>query len=590
MKLKGIMKKAAALGLTAFLTLGMPVEPLIATVHAEDASKINVEYVDENGMLQSVDAIKLSSLEKFHGACYKLGDGSTNGTWYYLDEDLSRKLSNDYYAIDGTVNIILGDDHTLQFGTDTEQFKVERCFTNHSNKADLHIYGQRKGTGKILAYPYNDAFGNLTSFTQHSGSVEIKPVNNSSNIFNGIQVNGDVDIKGGSLFINSPVSDCISAHNISIEGGQVEIITGGAGKCLESGEDNNITLSYNKVTDYIKLTYTSDNPKLFSLQGKGVLNIADGQLMVDENGNEYSGATYNTSNVSAINSLKSLTLKPKTCEVSYAANGGIGEQHNELIICNKGFALPPCLFIAPGGKEFKEWSVKVGNSAAVSKLPGDNIVISADTVLTAVWKDKAEFGEQKNPSEENKPVFVLTDTQKKNMANATIIGVEDKVYTGKAIKQKITVMMGDTVLKEKKDYTVKYKNNKKCGTATVTVKGKGNAKHGIRGSKSVTFTISKAPNPLDVTGKTATVKVKKPKKVNITVSKLIKIVKKGKGKLSYEKISGDANITINAKNGKATVAKGTPAGTYPIEIRVTAKGDKNYGEGSYIVKSEIVSK
>ena len=47
-------------------------------------------------------------------------------------------------------------------------------------------------------------------------------------------------------------------------------------------------------------------------------------------------------------------------------------------------------------------------------------------------------------------------------------------YTGKALKPAILVYDGRTLLKEKTDYTVSYKDNTNAGSATVTVKGKGN--------------------------------------------------------------------------------------------------------------------
>ncbi|MDE7185020.1 MAG: type I pullulanase [Lachnospiraceae bacterium] len=47
-------------------------------------------------------------------------------------------------------------------------------------------------------------------------------------------------------------------------------------------------------------------------------------------------------------------------------------------------------------------------------------------------------------------------------------------YAGKAFKPEIFVYDGKTKLKEKTDYTVSYKNNTNAGTATVTIKGKGN--------------------------------------------------------------------------------------------------------------------
>lgn len=61
-----------------------------------------------------------------------------------------------------------------------------------------------------------------------------------------------------------------------------------------------------------------------------------------------------------------------------------------------------------------------------------------------------------------------------SVSNAVITGVKDKVYTGKALTQAITVKVGSKKLEAGTDYTESYKNNKNVGTATLTIKGKGN--------------------------------------------------------------------------------------------------------------------
>ena len=59
-------------------------------------------------------------------------------------------------------------------------------------------------------------------------------------------------------------------------------------------------------------------------------------------------------------------------------------------------------------------------------------------------------------------------------------------YTGNTIKPAVTVKSGKTTLKNGTDYTVSYKDNKKVGTATVTVTGKGKYK----GTVKKTFKIN----------------------------------------------------------------------------------------------------
>ena len=65
--------------------------------------------------------------------------------------------------------------------------------------------------------------------------------------------------------------------------------------------------------------------------------------------------------------------------------------------------------------------------------------------------------------------------------------VSDKAYTGSAQKPKPTVVAAGSVLKEGTDYTLSYSNNVNVGTASVTIKGKGN----YRGSVTKNFRIYK---------------------------------------------------------------------------------------------------
>ena len=67
----------------------------------------------------------------------------------------------------------------------------------------------------------------------------------------------------------------------------------------------------------------------------------------------------------------------------------------------------------------------------------------------------------------------LTITNK-SIANAIVSGIKDKTYTGKKIKQSLSIKDGNILLKEGIDYTVSYGPNKKIGNVTITIAGKGN--------------------------------------------------------------------------------------------------------------------
>ena len=89
---------------------------------------------------------------------------------------------------------------------------------------------------------------------------------------------------------------------------------------------------------------------------------------------------------------------------------------------------------------------------------------------------------------------------------------------------------------------------------------------------------TQAENPLKVKGKTATVKYKKLRKKNktLSVSKVIAFTKKGQGKLTYAKVSGNKKILINKTTGKITVKKKIKKKTYKVKVRIKAAGNEQY--------------
>ena len=62
---------------------------------------------------------------------------------------------------------------------------------------------------------------------------------------------------------------------------------------------------------------------------------------------------------------------------------------------------------------------------------------------------------------------------KNDFLQATVTGISTKTYSGKSQTQKITVKFGGKTLKNGTDYTVSYSNNKKIGTASMKIVGKG---------------------------------------------------------------------------------------------------------------------
>ena len=166
-----------------------------------------------------------------------------------------------------------------------------------------------------------------------------------------------------------------------------------------------------------------------------------------------------------------------------------------------------------------------------------------------------------------------------SIGNCEITGIKAQVYTGKAIKPKPVVKYGGETLVKDTDYKLSYKDNKKIGTATVTIKGIG----GYTGSVKKTFKIN--PKPVKLT------KLKAGKK------KLTAYWKKGSGitgyQLQYSRKSSFASATKVTVSGTATLKKtlkGLKSGKkYYVRIRAYKKvgGKKYYSPWSKALSTKV---
>ena len=144
----------------------------------------------------------------------------------------------------------------------------------------------------------------------------------------------------------------------------------------------------------------------------------------------------------------------------------------------------------------------------------------------------------------------------KNIADAEItLSAEAYTYNGKAKKPTATVKADGKKLKKGTDYTVSYKNNKKVGNATVTIKGKGKyagtvTKHFTIGAKKGTsFTVGSYKYKVTGAGEVAFVGLKK------NVSK-VKIADTVTYKKATYKITSVADKALKGKNKVTSVTLG----------------------------------
>ena len=108
------------------------------------------------------------------------------------------------------------------------------------------------------------------------------------------------------------------------------------------------------------------------------------------------------------------------------------------------------------------------------------------------------------------------------------------------------------------------------------------------GELRYSFTITKAPGVMKVSGKTASVKSSKLKnKKHTRKRKKVLKISKDKGSLTVKKIKGNKKIVIDETTGKVTIKKGLQKGTYKVKVKVTDKGNNIYAAVSKKVTFKV---
>ena len=149
-----------------------------------------------------------------------------------------------------------------------------------------------------------------------------------------------------------------------------------------------------------------------------------------------------------------------------------------------------------------------------------------------------------------------------------VSGLDSQKYTGRTITLKnLKVTSGRTVLRKGTDYTVAYSNNKKHGTATVTINGIGK----YRGTITETFQIKIVKNSVFAVKQPGTNIVYKYKITNADL--------KGKGTV------GLIGTTVAKSNGKfKTLTISDTVTIDGVKFKVTAIGSKAFKDYKSIVK------
>ena len=269
--------------------------------------------------------------------------------------------------------------------------------------------------------------------------------------------------------------------------------------------------------------------------------------------------------------------------VDKAASIGVkGSKHKECTVCKK--VLETAEIPALSRISISKASVTLSTSTYVydgkAKKPGVTVKLNGKTLkngtdYTVSYSNNTKVGTAKvTITGKGNCTGSVSKTYsiKNNFKKATVSGISTKAFTGKNITQSITVKYNGKTLKKGTDYTVSYSSNKKIGTATVKIAGKGS----YTGTITKTFKINPAKQEIQkLTAKSKAFFVDWAQKGSATGYEI--------QYATNSKFTSSKKVTItNNKTDTKTISKLSGKKKYYVRVRsyTTVKGTKYYGAWS----------
>lgn len=333
----------------------------------------------------------------------------------------------------------------------------------------------------------------------------------------------------------------------------------------QDGSPISYSVSQDPVDGYECTSFTSGDLQVFlntamPSEPEPALSLDGAQIVLDEESFVYDGSPKEPS---VTVKLDDEMVDPANYQVSYVDNTNAGTATVMVTGTDPYEGSASAAFaIAPKPIELVDFTLSKTSYTydGTTKKPGVTKVMADEVELTSDDYDVSYAAGRKtvgtydvtvmlrgNYTGSASKTFTIT---KCSLAKATIGGIKAKTYSGASQTQAVSVTLDGKKLAKDKDYSVSYANNKNAGTATITIKGKGN----YTGSVKKSFKI--APKSIAK----ATVSGIKNKTYNGSAQTQAPVVK-----ISGKTLAKSKDYTLSYKNNKN-------AGT----ATVTIKGKGNY--------------
>ncbi|MBO4903432.1 MAG: InlB B-repeat-containing protein [Lachnospiraceae bacterium] len=287
---------------------------------------------------------------------------------------------------------------------------------------------------------------------------------------------------------------------LSTEDTVIVDMTSGSAVILSSNEETNVDIVVSEI-DTEEETYNKIRTTLTVTDEPIAVNVIDGKVSIESD--EEQVITLELENESGKEVIENLSTDDiDDFEIEKHINGfkvTFDEQGGSDVNNISGITANTCVQMPVTRKEdfnFEGWFTQKDGKG---KQYTSTTPIDQNLTLYAYWVEKSTTDPDEDEIPDDAPNGIW------------LRGLEEEyTYTGSPIKPSFRVYRGKTRLYEQTDYTLKFANNTKPGTAKVTVTMKGNYS-GATAPDDVTFKIVPASLKDDITADTMYVLYKKNK-------------------------------------------------------------------------------
>ncbi len=350
-----------------------------------------------------------------------------------------------------------------------------------------------------------------------------------------IRLTTNVTVKASSIVTTKPTTKVVAITSVKMNQSSLSVVVGKTSKLTATINPNNTTQSK-------ALLWSSSNKSVAIVDNNGnVKGIKVGTAYITVKTSNGKSATIKVT-VNKAKPITSVKLNKKTLKIKLNSSATVKATINPSNTTDS---------------KALTWSSSNKNVAIVDK----------NGKITAVGAGKATITVK---TVNGKKASVKVMVSKVSAKKASIAYIKNQVQTGKTIKPAVQVSLNGKTLKSGKDYTVRYKNNKNAGKATVTVKFRGN----YTGTKSKTFLI--IPSKVNIKNPSTTKKGITVKYAKVKGAKTYQIAYRMKGTNSWTYVtSTSSSKKINRLSSGAE---------YEVMVRAGIKsGNKKlYGDWSLV--------